>query len=512
MGILRNSEGFNIVLNVKDDQSFLWELGFLYEKSLNSKYPEYKVKINLASAKWLNAISLCNMLLLVNALIQKNAKCRISVFFFNPDIENLIFHRSAVKDSDYINLFDSFAGKVRFYHKWHFIYEMDAIQKKLRELPDSSLKLDIFPSKSTFLNWASRIKEFVDDNFDQYLHEDAFFDSERCSSTLFPITSLGDGLINSGHRRAVDHRIATLTNILWHHMYEPAKNMSSSDYFKEHENAIKVSTNIMYELVNNVFQHAKGPEGKTIGYTTIQIFRYSLINAHSNRAFPDTELNRPLRKHEIAEVLGIADVNESNENERMRYLGVAIVDAGVGILKSAKEALREGDCKNDYEVMEKVIFTNFTSKIKNSMSLVSSDIDGGYGVSQDREFYFTATDKIPLSPTGFGWPSCILFIASRMGCLNISSDNVSITYRTTKDGFIKLNNILSGYSSTRYEEALDFVSVSSNIFTVIKTRNHRKNVIPGTKIFIEIPVYFKWFPQEEKHKEKHDQLLKSFCL
>jgi len=347
-----------ITIKAQSDNTFFYSLLCTYQELKNRE----EQNINHSSLSfdftdmnlWISANSLCLFLSFLDIIMMEFKNLEISINILNLNVLQDIYEQDD-KDKKKEQL-EIFVDKVRFFHVWNLPYLIYERQERLEKHNPNNISLHFSPNKVLFYNWLNKLNDFIDPSS---------FDG--LSSTFLPISILENETSLSAYKSRVDRRISNITNILWTHIYGRYK-LSSREKIAQHKKATKVSTNIMYELVKNILQHS-GKEGviNNYGHTTVQVLKRSLLFAHNNKTYPFSSRDdlRPYRKHEIANILGMNDINETNAEEALRYLSISIVDFGVGIANSVKEYYNNNgkiDNRGDIERIEEAIFTIFRSK------------------------------------------------------------------------------------------------------------------------------------------------------
>ena len=487
---------YKISVEATSDAFFIGKLLSIYEQvELNSEKEKkkpiqhyYLLNFDFSDLySWISANTLSFFLLFIEQITRKIDLYNIKIKLFSEEIDDKIFHHNSDLTEELLN---KFASKLRFYNRWHFPYQIYRIKNKVNKKGLPFRSINCFPSKTPILTWVEALNEIVGGPS----FETEENDSDKISSTLLPISIIEKEKSKSYIKKNVDLKINNLCNILWMHIYGNKKYAHPSEVIKEHRKAEKVSNNILYELVKNIYQHSEAGNKKgNVGFITVQILKKSILYARNNTSYPNSDTNRPIRKAEIADALGFDYSSEQEVENNVRYLAISILDRGQGLHTSVLNHIKaeSGGASNDLteeQLIEKAIFSNFTTKkIKKKLP----------------EFICADDQVIQLSPRGYGWIYCLLFIAARLGSFNVSSGKTSITYRTKVEGYREIVSLRGKFGAFRRAEEL--FAAPGKIFEKIPKLDSPSFV--GTRVLIEMPINYKWFEREKEYKEEDQSRL-----
>ena len=475
---------------ITNDEGMGHDMSAIYNHITKKKSSKVTIYISLESTKvWISANSICNLLVFIENILINKSNVTIKIDLFEKDILN---HMRSLEKIEELNPDEkAFTGKLRFYHRWDIANQIYRIQKYYRENQLSENSVDCYPSNKTFGKLLTQFKRYV------------YFDESKFSTTLMPMSALDDDELTGKNKIRADKRIKNLTVILWTHFHghDIQTLMNENVQTKEIKHLRKVrhlSAVLMYELIKNIYQHSNIKSSASIlGYATVQMNKRSTLNAKNNTYFPTLKYDKSHNKVNLFAMLSNENIGEKYASDAVRYLSISICDFGQGIIESIKGYFLEKNYDEkfeDIELLRKALFTPFTVK---------------HGSSEKNrpEFYYTADEKILLSQRGFGWITAAIFIASQMGTFNVTTGNLSITYRTTIEGCNRVLNLLNTNRSVESAETL-FKKYEDVFEENIKILPDTLQTT-GTRILIEIPLIYKWFKQDKKFRYRKYQSFNS---
>lgn len=493
---IKQIDNSNIIkLKPDSDKTFIWDLNVVYDFCSTNRYSRNEIIVDFTDIhKWISANTLVIFLSFLGYVSNMVNNLFIDIRLFSKVDTKMMFNESENRPN--LLFFKKFTDKVRFYINWDFFNQIYLLESTLNSVDEC--KIQCYPSEDLLENWIKKLHEIVSVNRDGF------------SSNLIPLSSIIDERSKSNKKNNLDKEIKNLTYILWTHMYGRDRKPVYADLKKAEE----TSANIMFELVKNIYQHGKNNIFNIYGFTTVQIIRKSIIFANHNLSYPYIK-DKQYNKYDLGLLLG-QDVNEKTADNIIRYLAISIVDFGPGIPSKIKQLYSNmQNCSDktitDLELIKQAIFSSCTTKtaFKKNINLTEDVFNDNNQIikQQDSEFYITDEYAIPLSPRGYGWIYCVIFIAQNLGSFNVTSGNVSVTFKTKKDGYAKMLAIED--KENALELAEDYLRNPNDIFDE-ESIIYDTTIMPGTRIFLEIPINYKWIGKTKEFSEKKNQLIKEY--
>ncbi len=260
-------------------------------------------------------------------------------------------------------------------------------------------------------------------------------------------------------------RLNTLTNIIFHNLY------GKVDYGEARE----ASSQIMYELVKNIYQHAYSED------ISARLEKHGIACAQINK-FPIIQN----KEYSLKDISGILElVKKRTKGKVWKFLSISICDFGVGINSVIRTDLKSKltSEKSDFTIGE---FTVNEELLADDYKLIEIPIRTEYStktLSDKREDWTISKErKLVLSRRGRGYIFCICFVGEFFGRMQIRSNNYVL------DVFAKESAALRSTKwRTEPEESLAIIEKEfGNYFQIIQKKE--KGFFPGTQIIIEIPV------------------------
>lgn len=428
-----------MVIIIQDDKSLIPLLRKSFTEFYLQKIKLEPIRIILPVNKWISANGLNHVLIYIMAIKYYLNYDKIELELFDMYEVNNSFNNPTRKGIEYLK---AVYRKIIFYDVLDFL-------KNLNE------SLIIF---SPSANMCSSLIDKIKNN----IEVEENIKSHAISSKMLSLSPLVDSEIE---QKNLTIRLKTLTNILHKNLFNRITN----------EKAEETSSQIMYELVKNLYQHAEIKQKvlQAQGYACAQINRYPTIQ---NTSYPMDLL---------ASVLEMK--KEKTKKRVWRILTISICDYGIGMAHKIGNALTEKldlfheEFKYGRYTVDRQFLLNDGLKMQLAFETNYSSKD----VLDINELWSLKEDKtLKLSRKGHGLVYCLGFIAEAFGRIEIRSNAAILRIFAKSEAPLEQNiweqvDSLPRVLEDKFEEYFDI--------EIIKLKNSEK-YFPGTQILLEIPI------------------------
>jgi hypothetical protein len=383
---------------------------------------------------WISAAGLNMMMTFVAAIHAARPDIAVYVELIDETTLGQLDREGGIADEDRTRLQQT----LRFYESIELLkslYEVDVVEK---------------PKRSAITELTSRLHAQKADC--GYLY----------SSRMLSLSPL---IETSEEQYALTRRVRTLTSML------------SANLFRrvEREDIDTVSSNLMFEIVKNIYQHSGLPDeyrARPRGYACAQIMKHGIIRI---KELEDVMLRAALEQ-----------VKPGIRGKEWQWMSISINDFGVGVCNSVRDFLRRlrpaklvqigsrtfnlDDLDNlaDEELIQIAVATQFSRK----------------EFRQDIDTWEAGDQLVRLAGRGRGLLYCLGFLVRVFGRLRIRSGGVEMDVCPTASQFMRRSEWVNIEDIEKHLEERGL----SSFHTVCRRLDNEERKFPGTQILVEIPV------------------------
>jgi len=422
---------------VDSDKDLREGLRRLYHQAVYKDHFEKTILIKLPIKSWISANSLNMLMIFIEAISYLKNDSKIYVELFDGAIVDFI-NDSKIDTGKEDQLIQGIIRKIIFYDS----VELIPLLRRANVI--------VQPTFTSYEKLQSTMGAFKSKRFYKY------------SSKMLALSPL---IENEEEQHALTTRVKTLQSIFQKNLFRRIDLSAAQE----------ASSQIMFELVKNIYQHADidiDTVNIARGFACAQIIKQPLID---NPAIP-LDLCAAVLEY----------IRPGHRKKEWRILSITINDYGIGLAENLRRDLAQ-KLKNrgPFEIGRFVVSDEL---LHDDPTLIEIAVTTDYSSKTIRhpteELWETQDEKIKLEAKGYGLVYCIAFIGQRFGRMRIRCGGTEVSIfakpeTPLKEVFYVNTSQLSEILQNKFHHYFDLIAT---------TLPEEEKGFPGTQVSIEIPV------------------------